>query len=147
MVALLASIQARVSVADEVRHLPVPAITIYPGDVIRESWIVDRDFSENPQMPRTGLIDSRQGIVGKISRRTLLPGVPIYAAAVTEPRLISNGAKVKVIYSEGGMTISTYGSALQNGGAGDLVSVRNLDSGLTISGVVQTDGTVLVGGG
>jgi flagella basal body P-ring formation protein FlgA len=147
MAMALAFLYADISLAEEVRVLPVPSITIYPGDIIRDSWLVDRDFVTNPLSSRDGVIDSHQALVGKIARRTLLPGTPIQATAVTEPRLISSGAKVKVIYSEGGMTISTYGSALQNGGAGDIVSIRNLDSGLTISGVVQPDGSVRVSGG
>jgi flagella basal body P-ring formation protein FlgA len=142
-----ASFFAEVSAAEEVRMIPVPSITIYPGDTIRENWLVDRSFTSNPLSSRDGVIDSREALVGKIARRTLLPGTPIQATAVTEPRLISNGAKVRVVYSDGGMTIVTYGSALQNGGAGDIVSVRNLDSGTTISGVVQPDGSVRVSGG
>ena len=65
--------------------------------------------------------------------------------AVGDARLIVNGARVPVIYQEGALTILTYATALQSGSAGETVSVRNLDSGRTISGVVQADGTVLVG--
>ena len=34
---------------------------------------------------------------------------------------------------------------LQDGSAGDLIRVRNIDSGAVIMGVVQPDGTVRVG--
>ncbi len=146
-VAGLAAIQANVCGAEDARVLPVPSITIYPGDSIRDSWLVDRNFTANPSASRAGLIEARDAIVGKVARRTLLPGVPIPVTAVAEPRLVSNGEKVKVVFSDAGMTITTYGSALQSGGAGDVVSVRNLDSGLTISGVVQPDGSVRVSGG
>ncbi len=136
-----------VSVAEDGRLLPVPNVTIYPGDTIREGWLVDRDFSSNPQAARTGFVDTHDALVGKIARRTLLPGVPIPMTAVAEPRLIANGARVRIVFVEGGMTITTYGSALQAGGAGDMVSIRNLDSGLTVSGIVQPDGSVRVSGG
>ncbi len=142
----LAAVQAQALAADAML-LPVPNVTIYPGDTIRENWIVDHDFSSSPFAPKSGMIDTHEGLVGKIARRTLLPGMPVPATAVGEPRLVANGEKVRVIYSEGGLTISTYGSALQAGGAGDTVSVRNLDSGLTISGVVQPDGSISVSGG
>jgi len=132
--------------SEEGRLLPVPNVTIYPGDAIRESWLVDRDFSSNPTAQR-GVIETHDALVGKVARRTLLPGVPIPMTAVAEPRLIVNGARVRVVYVDGDMTITTYGSALQAGGAGDVVSVRNLDSGLTISGVVQPDGSIRVSGG
>jgi len=138
---------ANVVMAEDGRLLPVPNITIYPGDAIRESWLVDRDFSSNPLAVRAGIIDTHDALVGKIARRTLLPGVPIPTTAVSEPRLIVNGARVRIVFVEGGMTITTYGAALQAGGAGDIVSIRNLDSGLTVSGVVQPDGSVRVSGG
>jgi len=138
---------ADVSIAEDARPLPVPNVTIYPGDTIRENWLVDRDFSSNPLIARSGFADTHDALVGKIARRTLLPGSPIPATAVTEPRLIVNGARVRIVFVEGGMTITTYGAALQAGGAGDIVSIRNLDSGLTVSGVVQPDGSVRVSGG
>jgi flagella basal body P-ring formation protein FlgA len=37
--------------------------------------------------------------------------------------------------------------ALQDGAAGDSVKVRNDDSGVTVTGVVQPDGAVRVSGG
>jgi flagella basal body P-ring formation protein FlgA len=129
------------------RMLPVPNITIYPGDRIRDGWIVDRDFTGNPAASRGGVIDSHEALVGKVAKRTLLPGLPVAATSVGEPRLVTNGEKVKVVFTEGGLTITTYGAALQAGGAGDVVSVRNLDSGLTISGVVAPDGSIHLNGG
>jgi flagellar basal body P-ring formation protein FlgA len=125
--------------------LPVPSVTIYPGDIIKREWIVDRDFGTGGPM-RGAAIDSRSALVGKISRHTLLPGLPISINSVGEPRLIADGQKVRVIFEQDGLIIESYASALQAGGAGDVISIRNLDSGVTISGIVQTDGTVRVGG-
>lgn len=127
--------------------LPVPSVTIYPGDAISNVLIVDRTFPTNAVASRFGVVTDRAAVVGKIARRTLLPGAPIPANAVMEPRLVTNGARVKVVFSEGDLEITTYGAALQAGAAGDLVAVRNLESGLTISGVVQPDGSVRVDGG
>jgi flagella basal body P-ring formation protein FlgA len=36
---------------------------------------------------------------------------------------------------------------LQDGAVGDVIKVRNSDSGVTVSGAVQPDGTVRVSGG
>ncbi len=125
--------------------MPVPSVTIYPGDIIKKDWIVDRDFGSGGPMPGAA-IDSQSALVGKIARHTLLPGYPISINAVGEPRLIVDGQKVRVVFEQDGLIIESYASALQAGGAGDIISIRNLDSGVTISGVVQTDGTVRVGG-
>ena len=40
--------------------LPVPAVTIYPGDIIKENAIVDRDFGDGGPM-RGAAIDSARG--------------------------------------------------------------------------------------
>lgn len=126
--------------------LPVPSVTIYPGTVIKDTWLVDHEVSVDfdPIIPHA--IDTRAAVVGKVARRTLLPGSPIPLNAVAEPKVVSNGAKVKVLFEEGGLAITTYGTALQAGSVGDLISIRNLGSGLIISGTVQTDGSVRVGG-
>ncbi len=59
---------------------------------------------------------------------------------------MTNGAKVRVVFEQDGLVIETYAAALQAGGVGEVISVRNLDSGLTISGTIQADGSVRVGG-
>jgi len=51
------------------------------------------------------------------------------------------------VFQQSGVSITAFGAALQAGAAGDLVRVRNADSGLTVSGVVQPDGSVRVGDG
>jgi flagella basal body P-ring formation protein FlgA len=43
------------------------------------------------------------------------------------------------------LTIMTFALALEAGAVGDVIKVRNTDSGLTISGTVQPDGSVSVG--
>jgi flagellar basal body P-ring formation protein FlgA len=144
---LVALCAGGLAVAGEDYILPVPNITIYPGDTIKDAWLVDRDFSANSIATRGGMIQARTALVGKLARRTLLPGVPIPVNGVAEPRAISNGGKVRVVFTQDGLEISTYATALQNGSIGDVISVRNLDSGLTISGTVQPDGSVRVGGG
>lgn len=144
---VLGSVAAGALRAAEANFLPVPLTTIYPGEAIRESSVVDREFPSGSSAFANGSIERREMIVGKIARRTLLPGTPIPWNAVMEPKVVSIGAKVRVVFEEGAVSIKAYGSALQSGSVGDVVSVRNLDSGVTISGTVQADGSVRVSGG
>jgi len=60
---------------------------------------------------------------------------------------VRNGAAVRIEYRDGALTIAVAGEALQDGGVGDFVKLRNADSGVTVSGQVQADGTVQVSGG
>ncbi len=125
---------------------PTPKAVIYPGDVIRDDMIADS--------PEGGVrdgggpfVEDRALVVGKVARLTLLPGHAIPYAGVSNRKLVANGAEVKLVYSEGGLLIMTTGAALQDGAIGDVVRVRNSDSGVTVSGAVQPDGSVRVGGG
>jgi flagellar basal body P-ring formation protein FlgA len=122
--------------------IPVPALTIYPGDVIRDAMVANHDVVEG-QAP-IGFVTKRSALVGKVAKRTLLPGRAIPLNSIDDPKAVANGSRVKIIFEEGGLSISTYAIALQSGSIGDLIRVRNLDSGLTISGVVQADGSVRI---
>ena len=132
------------TIAQETRA-PTPKAVIYPGDVIRDDMLAE---SETAARDAGGpYVEDRSLIVGKVARLTLLPGHAIPFAGVSNRKLVANGAEVTLVYAEGGLTIITTGAALQDGSVGDLVRVRNSDSGVTVSGAVQADGSVKVGGG
>jgi len=125
---------------------PTPKAVIYPGDVIRDDMLTD---SPDGGVSDGGgpYVQDRALIVGRVARLTLLPGHAIPYAGVSNRKLVANGAEVKLVYAEGGLLIVTEGAALQDGAIGDVVRVRNSDSGVTVSGAVQADGSVKVGGG
>jgi flagellar basal body P-ring formation protein FlgA len=130
--------------ADE-RVLPAPRVTIYPGDQIVESMLEDRTFLTSPT--DLTLVGARSDLIGKVARRTLLPGKAITYASIDAPRVVSVGAQVKIIFNESGMVITAYGTAMQPGSVGDFIRVRNLDSGLSVSGRVLADGSIRVSEG
>jgi flagellar basal body P-ring formation protein FlgA len=127
---------------DAAETIPVPAVTIYPGDVIRDAMLANHDIVEGEAA--LGFVTARSALIGKVAKRTLLPGRAIALNSIDDPKAVVNGSRVKIIFEEGGLSISTYAIALQSGSIGDLIRVRNLDSGLTISGVVQADGSVRI---
>lgn len=124
--------------------LPVPRVTIYPGNVITEAMLVDRTF-RGPTYDAQGIAATRAALVGKVARSTLLPNVPIASGGVREPFAVQQGQPAVVIFRSGALIISATAVPLQAGSAGDVISLRNTDSGTTIRGVVQEDGTVRVG--
>lgn len=120
----------------------VPNATIYPGEIIRSDMLRDVEggaASESAQ-------HSRAALIGKVARRTLLAGRPIAPEAVGEPQAIANGAVVQIVYDNEGVRITATGQAMSAGSVGDGVRVRNVDSGLVVSGVIMRDGSVRVGG-
>ena len=128
------------------RMVPVPTVTIYPGDIIRDGMLTERALPDGFAGQTVTVLD-RDAMVGKTSRRTLLPGLPVSINSIGEPRLVTVGAMVKVVFIEGGLVISTYASALQAGAVGDVIPVRNTESGLVISGVIEKDGSIRVNNG
>ena len=126
-------------------RVPAARVVIYPGDIINDSMLEDISVADAQDDAPYAL--SRRDVVGKASGRTLLPGYPIPLQALVNPRVIRNGAVVKMMYVDGPLSIETIGAAMQDGGPGDWIHLRNVDSGVPVEGRVQADGTVLVGGG
>ncbi len=124
--------------------IPVPSTTIYPGEIIDDGMITERSV-QPAQLGRLVIVPQRSELVGKVARRTLLPGRPVPLVAVAVPDLVPRGAPVELVFREGGLTILAQAMSLEAGSAGDVIRVRNLDSGLIIKASVQTDGTVRVG--
>ena len=132
--------------AATVRELPVPRVAIYPGDVIGDEMLVLRSYRVDPNA-KLSVAGDPEDLRGKIARRTLLPGQLVPLNAVKQPDVVIAGRPVSLVYEADGLIITASGVALQAGGAGDFISVRNVDSGLTIKGVIAADGTIRLGGG
>lgn len=124
--------------------LPVPTVTIYPGEVIDGSMVEERAVRA-AGVGRQMMVQDRGGLIGKTARRTLLPGQPVAANAIETPPLVARGAAVAIVFEEGGLTILAQAKSLEAGSPGDIIRVRNLDSGIMVNAVVQADGTVRVG--
>lgn len=122
----------------------VPNRMIYPGQAIpREALDV---VPLRRQLPNPGaFVMTPEEAVGQIARSTLLPGRMMYTTAVRQPYLVETGAPSRVIFVSGSLTISVVGVPLQSGAAGDLIRVRNMDSGIVLNGIVMADGTIRVG--
>jgi flagella basal body P-ring formation protein FlgA len=125
-------------------ELPVPRVTIYPGDVIGDEHLAERAFVAHT-VARSTVYEARQAVLGKIARRTLLPGQPIPINGTRDAYVVAQGNMALVVFETVGLTITTNAMALQNGGIGDVVTLRNVDSGTIIKGTVASDGTVRLG--
>jgi flagella basal body P-ring formation protein FlgA len=125
--------------------LPVPAATIYPGDHISEEMLTEKQFYVQAGRPHS-FVEDPAPVIGKVARRTLVAGKPIPNNGFAEPNLLTRGVATEARFQSGGLSISTLVVPLQHGSLGSMVQARNVDSGQVISGVVQADGTLLVGG-
>ena len=120
----------------------VPHQIIYPGQEITIDMIKEVDVT-NPNL-RPGYAKVIEEVEGLVTKKTLLPGRTIPVSALREAYVIERGKNVSMVFSNSSMVITAQGVALQNGGLGEVVRARNLDSGVIIMGTVMQDGTLRV---
>ena len=144
IMAALGSNAAAAEIAASPDILPVPTITIYPGDIIGGEMLADQSFPAGTGA-NSAILAERKMIVGKIARRTLVPGKPIAVNAVAEPDLVKRGTIIRAYLNEGGLSMTTLVLPLQSGALGAIIQLRNVDSGRVVMGMVQADGSVRIG--
>jgi flagella basal body P-ring formation protein FlgA len=122
----------------------IPTRVIYPGETI-SAGLLEAVTLRRGKNNLGAVAMSAAELEGKVARRTLLPGRLIPAGSVREPYLVEAGAPVQVLFVQGALTISLSAVPLEPGAVGDLIKVRNVDSGAVFSGIVMADGTIRVG--
>jgi flagella basal body P-ring formation protein FlgA len=70
------------------------------------------------------------------ARRQLRAGQPLKLADIGKPDLVLRDQNVTLTYETAGLYLTIRGKAMENGAEGDVVSVLNLQSKRTVSGVV-----------
>jgi len=93
-----------------------------------------------------GALEFADEAIGMETRVVLYSGRPIRRDDVGPPAIIERNQVVTLLFRRGGLTIAADARALGRAGVGDRLRLINLTSRSTISGTVQADGTVTVGG-
>lgn len=83
-------------------------------------------------------------VVGKRSKCIIPEGDVLLGSDVEAVPVIERGEKVVVVVSLGQITVSARATALEDGAAGDVISVKNDRSGKRLSAVVVEKGVVRV---
>jgi len=129
--------------ANVVRTVYVPRGVIYPGDVITMDALVQGRFVRDDASPPV-FGENADDLVGKVARRTLMRGELVPNSAVRQQDLIIQGRPYKLTYRSEFVSIVGTGIPLQSAAAGQMVSVRNPDTGLVIKARVEEDQTLVV---
>jgi flagella basal body P-ring formation protein FlgA len=120
----------------------IPTQIIYPGDTVHAQMLKTVEVT-NTRI-RRDYASSLDQVAGMVARRTLLPGRVIPVSSVREPYVVERGGVITMVYSQGGLMITAQGSALKPGAVGDFIRVRNINTGVMVSGTVMADGTIRV---
>jgi flagella basal body P-ring formation protein FlgA len=144
---LAGGLAALVALALPVRAEDVAVVTrhvVYPGQEVSAGDLQVVTVTNHNRDLRTVATRIEQ-VDGKLTRLTLLPGHYIPLNAVRDAYTVEQGAAVHVLFSGNGLVITATAVTLEPGSAGDVIKVRNTDSGRVFSGIVMADGTVRVG--
>lgn len=117
---------------------------VYPGQTIGAEAVEEVPFKVTGKIA-SPVAHSHAEVAGKVARRTLLPGYLIPVSSLREPYLVEAGEPVTAIFAHGGLTITAAAVPLEPGSLGDMIRLRNADSGKVFTGIVLADGTVRLG--
>jgi flagellar basal body P-ring formation protein FlgA len=139
----LCAFSAVAHAADNGRTVFVPRAVIYPGDMITAQNLIERQLLVSPDNPAV-FGERQEDLLGKVARRTLLPNELIPDAAVRTQDLIKQGRTYKLTYDSEFVSIVGVGVPLQSGSAGEIINVRNPETGLIIKARIKPDQTLAV---
>ncbi|PSO15747.1 flagella basal body P-ring formation protein FlgA [Bradyrhizobium sp. MOS003] len=123
-------------------------VAVLTRDIDRTDLLKSSDIAleRRPKAEITGEPASRDRSVGMQLRRPMRAGTPLRAADMVKPDLVVRDQSVTIIYKVPGLYLTSRGKAIESGAEGDTVSVLNVQSKRTLSGVVTGRGQVTIEG-
>ncbi|MEY9753769.1 flagellar basal body P-ring formation chaperone FlgA [Bradyrhizobium yuanmingense] len=123
-------------------------VAVLTRDIDRAELLKSSDLSleRRPKAEVTGEPASRDRSIGMQLRRAMRAGTPIRAADLVRPDFVVRDQAVTIIYQVPGLYLTTRGKAIESGAEGDTVSVLNLHSKRTLTGIVTGRGQITVQG-
>ncbi len=127
---------------DEWRDVPVAARPLDKGATIANEDLVMARM-KNTSLPRD-FVKSTDSIVGYVTSSRIGIGEVFQQTKVQVPALVTAGSRVTMIFRSKLFEASASGVALESGGIGQEVKVRNDQSKKVVSGRVNESGIVVV---
>ena len=129
--------------------LTMPRTCVFASEEIAAGTILEnRHFREDacsrPMRDRGALLKPADAI-GKRTRQRIAAGAVILPALLEDPPLIAAGERVAVDVYVGGAHLGLQAKAEKTGRLGDVIQVRNIESGRRFSARVTRAGHVVVG--
>lgn len=125
------------------RTIFVPATVIYPGDEITQDALTTLKVMR-PAGADVSFGERQEDLVGKIARRTLVGGQPVPPSALRTRDVIMQGRTYKLIYRSDFVTVVGSGVPLKSASAGEIINVRNPDTGIIVKARVNADQTLAI---
>jgi len=103
------------------------------AEILKSSDVITE---RRPKAEVGGDAAARNVVVGMQMRRPVRAGQALRTADIAKPDLVQRDDNVTLIFQSAGLYLTIRGKALESGTEGDTVSVTNLQSKRTVSGVV-----------
>lgn len=130
---------------NEMVEVPVLRRNMRAGETIAQSDIEFKDYAQ--ARARVDTITDVASLIGKSPERVITAGRPIRAQEIAQPTVVKKNDTVKMVYNQGGMSITTSGQAMSDGSKGHVISVKNIASKKIVQATVQDESTVLINNG
>lgn len=126
------------------RAAPVAVLrrTISTGEIIRKED-VEIVYRREDQIGRDVISDASR-LIGMTPRSRLRAGDPIRENDAKAPVVVARNSQVIIRLAHGAMTLTAQGRAEEDGARGDVIRVKNLQSGKIIEATVQSPDVVAV---
>lgn len=126
-------------------QVPVLKNAGYKGQLIQEQ---DVQLLQVPERAlRYNSIRDQQFLVGKELKNNYPANKPLYNKDLRTAQIIKKGAMVTMHFAKRNLHIETKGTALEDGGLGEHIRVKNVNSGKVVQAKIATAGAVVIDGG
>jgi flagella basal body P-ring formation protein FlgA len=90
-------------------------------------------------------VNLESDLLDKATRVNIASGKPIKKQDVINPIVVTKGDNVKAMYIKNNLSIEVLAQALESGGIGDFIRVKNLDSNQNLQAKILDSQTVRIG--
>lgn len=119
---------------DVLVNVPVLTKKLPQHTVIAEE---DIDWIEMPSRNiRFGTVMDAEKLIGQELRRSMRDRTPIKDRDIQKEQILSRNNNVNILYRSGTISLRTIGIALDSGGIGDVIKVRNPSSNKIIQAII-----------
>lgn len=127
---------------EEVVKVPVLKAKVGRGDTIHANNITWVELTGSRVKYDTVLTVDK--LVGKAPKRTLVAGKPIRERLLVMPTVIHKNDRVRMVYQTPHVKIMAFGVAMDEGGQGAYIPVKNLSSDRVVNAMVEGKNQVAI---
>lgn len=124
------------------RRLVVTQVPLERGELLQASSLAleEREINDNSG----GQFDSVSSLEGYTAKRSIPRGKVLTRMMLEAPKLVRKGQVVVIEAGTDAFSVRTDGTALTDGGLGDIIKVKNNQSGRVVEGAVAGEGRIRI---